>query len=236
MTIAVTVITTYNEAPSLGALVTAMRQYGDVIVIDDQSTDETMSLATVAGALVYSTLQRSGIGQSLMTGWRYALDYGAQRIIQIDAGGSHCPQDAKEMIVASDHFDVVVGSRFCRGACYINKGRRLRPLASRAMALTCNLFDGRTAHDWTSGYRIFTADAVQRLLQYRYYARMHGWQIETLHRARQERMSIGEIPITYIAGRSSFNGKVALEASNVVLQMFFHGTPSLEQRAQWKQS
>lgn len=219
------VITTLNEEETIGGLVGSLKAHGlQVVVVDDCSTDDTALLALQAGAVVIETAQRMGIGPALMMGWREALRREATRVVQLDAGGSHDPAQAKHLIgvLQLTGADVVVGSRFMAGATYNATTGRMRPRMSRAAAVACNLATGAKFHDWTSGYRAFTADALRVLLNTYYTARMHGWQIEVLARANAAGMRIVECPIAYTAGRSSFNWRVAHEASNSLLHVFFH--------------
>ena len=162
----------------------------------------------------------------LFRSWRYALaEYEPSYILQIDAGGSHDPAEARRMVRALDAgADVVIGSRFMPGAAYIG-GTWRRRVMSQAAALACNVTQGAHVRDWTSGYRLFTADAAFALLQYKYWQRMHGWQIAVLARANALGLNVVEVPITYRAGRSSFNGKVALEAANTWLDIMHHIPP-----------
>ncbi len=145
--------------------------------------------------------------------------------MQLDAGGSHDPDEAKRMVDALvvTGADLIVGSRFMHGSGYDNThGRRFRPLLSRCAALACNVATGAKYSDWTSGMRALTADAARELFGYNYFSRMHGWQIEVLAKANATGMRIYEWPIHYVAGRSSFNWRVAHEASNAWLQVLFH--------------
>ncbi len=220
------VITTLNEVESIGPLVRQLIAHGmQVVVVGDQSADATVHAAMDAGATVYQTTTRAGIGPCLMRGWKYAIEAGATRLVQLDAGGSHDPDEAKRMIdaLAITWSDVIIGSRFMQGSVYDNaRGRKLRPTMSRVATMACNWATGAHYTDWTSGMRAFTAGAARELLGYHYFSQMHGWQIEILARANARGMRIYEWPIHYVAGRSSFNLRVAHEASNAWLQVFFH--------------
>jgi len=120
--------------------------------------------------------------------------------------------------------DVVIGSRFVKGSRYT--GRPRRALMSRVASMACN-FAQPGAHwsDWTSGFRAFTAPALQALLGKRYFAKMHGWQIEVLAHAGHLGLEIAEAPISYRAGRSAFNRHIANEAFLVWLDIFFRIAP-----------
>jgi hypothetical protein len=88
-------------------------------------------------------------------------------------------------------------------------------MLSRIASAMCNRKTGLGFTDWTSGYRTYTKEALSILLDQAYDAEMHGWQIEVLYHAWKSGLSISEVPITYRAGRSSFNLGVALEAFRV---------------------
>lgn len=211
------VVTTLNEAESIGLLVSRLRADGlRVCVVDDASDDETAYVARQAGAHVLAHCLRKGIGPSLVEGWRWALGQGATAVVQLDAGGSHDPAGACVMLGRLAEADVVVGSRFRPGAAY-HGGLRRQGL-SRAAALACNVryFHALTGlSDWTSGYRAFSAAALRKLARVNYTATMHGWQIEVLQAALWLGLRVAEAPITYYGGRSSFNRRVAKEAFGV---------------------
>lgn len=204
------VITTRNEAQSIGRLVVELLGHDWVIVVDDQSTDGTAAAAQRAGACVISTSARMGIGPSLLLGWARALELGATRVVQLDAGGSHEPWEAHRLLTRLRDADVVVGSRYRATSVY--KGRPMRQVMSQLAAAACNHRAGACISDWTSGYRAFRADALRLLLVQPYQCRMHGWQIEVLDAALRLGLTVGEAPISYTAGRSAFNARVAREA------------------------
>jgi dolichol-phosphate mannosyltransferase len=215
-------ITTYNEEASIASLVKEFARFGDnwyrVYVVDDGSTDDTVLEAFNAGAYrVWQTGGQCGIGPCLMKAWELALADDPLKIIQIDAGGSHDPKDVLTMALAGYGVDLVIGSRFMPGGHFVRPWEfaptsGLRPFLSKAAALACNWMQGTTFKDWTSGYRIFSPRLLRALLQVPYECKMHGWQIEVLGYAMEFGAVVREAPITYTAGRSSFNRKVAWEA------------------------
>lgn len=219
------VITTRNEAGTIRALVSELRANGfaPVVVVDDQSDDHTLDFAFDAGAKTLSNLSRYGIGLSLMRGWHWAILANCDYIVQIDAGGSHDPNEAMDLVelARATGAGVVIGSRFCKGARYT--GNPKRALMSRLAAFMCNLAQhGAHYSDWTSGYRVFSRRALETLLPIQYRGRMHEWQIEVLARAGEAGLRIVEAPITYSAGRSSFNRKVAWAAFQMWGHVFNH--------------
>ncbi len=211
----VAVIPTLNEEDSIDALVEALLGYVDEVLVIDAGLDQTLHLARHRGAYVLGTRGRPGLAAQLQLGWKLAVHgLHAAQVLQLDAGGSHDPHQAPRLLELAHQAqaDLVLGSRFLPGSEYRGNPRRRR--ASRLAARLCNLAQ-RHAHwsDWTSGYRLFTADAVQTLLGHTYQATMHAFQIESLAWAGADGLRIIEAPITYTAGRSSLDWRAINEAS-----------------------
>ena len=208
------VVTTRNEHASIYSLVNELRASGyvsRVVVVDAASTDGTPDLAEKAGALVLRE-PRIPIAPALMKGWCAALEAGALGIVQLDAGFSHSAWDVPRLVNGLRQADFVVGSRFLPDSKYVG-GRRVRSFFSRMAALACNATWGyHVVSDWTSGFRAMTAPVATMLLSHSYQAKMHGWQIEVLINVLRNSHKVTEVPITYQAGRSSMNSRIALEA------------------------
>lgn len=221
------VITTRNEGQTIHGLVRTFTRYGwNVYVVDDDSGDETATLAALGGAKVVVNARRQGIGPCLMQAWRMAREDGHACVLQIDAGDSHQARDCLAIFnaAAASEADMVIGSRFLPGSKYDNwNGSWYRPMLSRLAALAMNYAQwGAKYTDWTSGYRYFNDKALDLLLRKNYIAKMHGWQIETLAYAGEAGLKIIEVPISYKAGRSSFNKTVAWEAIMTFLHVMHH--------------
>lgn len=92
------VVPALNEAATIGAVLTRIREYGYPIVVDDGSRDATAELARAAGADVVSHPQNIGYDGALNTGFARAAELGFKYVITIDADGQHNPAQLTEMI------------------------------------------------------------------------------------------------------------------------------------------
>jgi len=205
------VITALNEADTIDFLVSDLKAKGlEVIVIDDGSTDATGDVAKMAGAIVVRHSESHGIGKSLMEAWRLAIGRKWDYTLQIDAGGSHNPDDLPRFAG-----DVMIGSRFLPPSEYI--GRGWRKYASRLTAILLNFATHKRVSDWTSGYRVFSRDEVDILLRGNYMTNMHTWQIEVLAYALENNLTVAEFPISYRAGQSTMKWKTVDDLIKVYL-------------------
>lgn len=219
------VIPTLNEAESIKDLVeffTFNNLY--VIVVDDNSSDETRELAHYAGAYVIHNTERKGLNRSLWQGINLALENSFDYIATVDAGRSHDPNHLFVMLNFMNDYDLVIGSRFLPFSEYENsKGKWYRPYLSKLAAKLCNLAQhGSNYTDWTSGYRVYRSSLLNSLKRFSYNAKMHPVQIEMLGRATQLGAKVIEYPISYIAGKTSFNKSVANETFKIWLQLLNH--------------
>jgi len=105
------VLPAFNEGPSIGAAVTALRasaDWHDVLVIDDGSTDNTGAAARDAGARVVRHPYNKGNGAAIKTGIRNAT---SEWIVIVDADGQHRAEDALRVVGRLGDYDLVIGSR-----------------------------------------------------------------------------------------------------------------------------
>lgn len=108
------VIPAMNESESIGAVVAAVRSYGQPIVVDDGSIDGTGSLAISAGAVVVTHKTNRGYDRALESGLKRAIDDGYDFVVTLDADGQHAPEllaPVLEQLLAG--VDMVIGVRDC---------------------------------------------------------------------------------------------------------------------------
>jgi glycosyltransferase involved in cell wall biosynthesis len=142
------VVPAYNESPSIGALVSALRTaapWHEIIVVDDGSTDETGRSAADAGARVLRHPYNKGNGASVKTGIRQAR---ADFVLILDADGQHRPSDACRLVSKLGEYELVVGARSPATQAGISRRAGNALLNGLASYLT-----ERRIPDLTSGFR-----------------------------------------------------------------------------------
>ena len=113
---ALIVVPAYNEELTIGSVVALARKYGDVLVVDDGSTDRTSEIAKEVGALVIRHKRNLGKGRALKTAFDYALNKEYDVIVTMDADGQHNPDEIPILIdpIVKDEADLIIGSRYLR--------------------------------------------------------------------------------------------------------------------------
>ena len=130
---ALVIVPTFNERENLPVLATTLMQDPEVgmLIVDDRSPDGTGGLADGLardhpGRIeVMHRTERPGLGRSYIDGIRSVLDRPVDVICQMDCDLSHDPEHLRDLIAASEHADVVIGSRYIPGGQIVNwPGRR----------------------------------------------------------------------------------------------------------------
>ena len=109
------VVPVFDEGPTLGPVVEAVRAHCPVIVVDDASTDESARIASRAGAVeVLRHPRREGKGAALRTGFGAALRHDAAAVATLDGDGQHDPADLPRLLAAHREAPdaLVLGDRF----------------------------------------------------------------------------------------------------------------------------
>ena len=141
----VMVVPTYNEAENLAWIVGRVRAAQpelDVLVVDDGSPDGTGRIADELAAAdphvkVVHRTQKAGLGAAYRAGFRVALDAGYDVIGEMDADGSHQPEQLDRLLDAIRTADLVIGSRWVPGGSIVNW-----PKSREALSRGGNLYVG----------------------------------------------------------------------------------------------
>lgn len=218
----VMVIPTYNEVDNLESVVGRLRAAvpeSDVLVVDDGSPDGTGELADRLAAddeqvHVLHRSRKEGLGAAYLAGFDWALARGYDRIGEMDADGSHLPEQLPRLVQALDDADLVIGSRYVPGGAIRNWSRR-RELISRAGNLYVRGLLGMSVRDATAGFRLFRREALEAINLAQVESQGYVFQADLAFRAWDAELRVREVPITFVErvhGESKMTADVARES------------------------
>lgn len=216
------IIPTYNESESLPGVIARVRESvpdADVLVADDNSPDGTGRLADeLAGSdphiHVLHRPGKEGLGRAYLAGFAWGLERGYDVLVEMDADGSHRPEELPRLLAQIPHSDVVLGSRWVPGGSVVNWPLSRRVL-SQGGSLYTRLALGIPTRDATGGYRAYRASALRELDLATVDSNGYCFQIDLLWRALQRGLVVREVPITFVereAGTSKMSGRIVREA------------------------
>lgn len=205
MSVAV-VLPTYCEAGNIEKLIREIQELKlnlFITVIDDSSPDGTAGIVKKIqkeydNVHLFIRPKKLGLGTAIITAFRLILSLENQpdHIVTMDADYSHNPQDIPRLVrVARCGYDLVIGSRYCRGGKIIG-WHRVRWLISRVANLIASAIIGTRIHDCTSGLRCYSKRYIESVLP-NLHSQTYEIQIETVKQARLQGFRVKEIPITF---------------------------------------
>jgi len=205
------VLPTYNERENLEKVVAGVRHLGhDVLVVDDASPDGTGQLADElaeadSGVRVLHRERKLGIGSAYEDAFRIGLDEGSSLFVEMDADGSHRPQDLDVIVdAARGSGGLAIGSRYMRGG-EIAGWPAHRLLLSRGANVYCRTLLRLRVRDCTSGFRCYTRQLLAAMQLDRIVSQGYSFQIEMVHRTVRLGYPVVEVPIRFedrVAGAS----------------------------------
>ena len=213
-------IPTFNERENIVALLEAvLAEVPDshVLVVDDDSPDRTWELVEELmrrepRVYMLRRIGERGRGTAMVAGFKWALDRGAASIVEMDADFSHQPSRVRALLEELESCDVVLGSRFVPGGTDCDRGR-LRRAVSRFARWYLRLLFGYRVSDPTSGFRCFSAEALEKM-DFRNMRSVGAFAVtESLSRCHRAGLRIHEVPIEFIdrkKGMSKMGGGMLL--------------------------
>lgn len=226
------IIPTYNERENAVRMVRrlmAMEFCFDLLIVDDGSPDGTAELVkqeqTTFGDRLH-LIERSGklgLGTAYITGFKFALERGYDRIYEMDCDFSHNPDDLVRLDAMLEEQDVAIGSRYSRGVNVVNwpMGRLLMSYSASKYVRCVTRMPVCDATAGFVGYRREVLDAIDLD---RVEMNGYGFQIEMKYTAWTLGFNIGEVSIIFIdreAGTSKMSSGIFGEAFFGVLKLPF---------------
>lgn len=137
----------------------------DVLLVDDASTDGTLELARALGIRAYQHERNRGYGANQKTCYRAALDLGADIVVMLHPDYQYDPRliSAMAAMVASDIYDLVLGSRILGGQAIAGGMPRYKYVANRFLTLVENWLVGAKLSEYHTGYRAYSRRILETL-------------------------------------------------------------------------
>lgn len=192
------------------------------LVIDSYSKDRTEEIIrrkekqnNKVKCIFYK--ESRGVISCYLEGFRQALADGAERILEMDGGGSHLPSEIPQFLERMDEgYDCVWGSRFMRGGS-MRKQPLYRRLLSYGGTFLSNLVLKTNLKDMTSGFEGFQAKVLQNMNLGFFLSTGHMYQTEMRFYCRK--LKTIEVPIHYVGTASSLKSSSVTEALKILFRL-----------------
>ncbi len=218
------IIPTYNELENLPLIlgrVHTSRPDVHVLVVDDGSPDGTgrladeLALADPDRVHVMHRTAKDGLGAAYLAGFAWGLARQYSVLVEMDADGSHAPEQLYRLLDAIDNgADVAIGSRYVEGGTVRNWPWR-RLVLSRTANTYSRLLLGVGIRDITAGYRAYRREVLEKIDLSSVDSKGYCFQIDLTWRAINHDFTIVEVPITFTErelGVSKMSGSNIREA------------------------
>ena len=201
----VVLIPTYNERENIALIVLRLRAAVpevDILVLDDNSPDGTGAVADRLAAddgqvRVLHRTSKEGLGMAYLAGFGWALERDYDVMVEMDADGSHQPEQLRSLLQALAGADVVLGSRWVPGGSVVNW-----PVHRKVLSVGGNLYVrvllGMPIGDATGGYRAYRASALKTLDLEQVASQGYCFQVDLVWRAIRAGLRVVEVPITFV--------------------------------------
>ncbi len=218
----VVLIPTYNEKDNLPRIVGRVRASvpsADILVLDDNSPDGTGAVADGLAAAdpqvhVLHRPGKQGLGAAYKAGFAWALERGYDAAVEMDADGSHQPEQLPALLEAARDADLVIGARWVRGGSVVNW-----PAHRKALSVGANIYTklmlGLPVNDATGGYRVYRTSALRAMDLDSVSSAGYGFQVDMTVALVRAGLRAVEVPIEFVEreiGESKMSGNIVSEA------------------------
>ncbi|MHB0929730.1 MAG: polyprenol monophosphomannose synthase [Candidatus Nanopelagicales bacterium] len=219
-------IPTYNERENLPLIITRLFTANPTVhalIIDDGSPDGTGTLADEMAAAderisVLHRTEKAGLGAAYRAGFAKAIADGATLIVEMDADGSHQPEQLPLLLAKAGEADLVLGSRWVRGGSVRNW-----PLHRKLLSVGGNTYARFMLRvpirDITGGYRVFRVSTLQRIDYAAVTTSGYVFQVDMAYRVLKAGLRVVEVPIEFVErelGASKMSQHIVIEAMQQV--------------------
>ncbi|MBF0543132.1 MAG: glycosyltransferase family 2 protein [Candidatus Riflebacteria bacterium] len=161
-------IPAFNESRALShtlsGLILKIKNNCEILVIDDGSEDETLSIASKHGVKTARLPVNLGYGAALQTGYKYAVRNQYDFLVQMDADGQHEPECIDDLLapILDGKADLAIGNRFHDKCNYLSPF--LRKCGRIFFSIIFKIFCGKSISDPTSGFRAMNSKTFKMLI------------------------------------------------------------------------
>ena len=194
------------------------------VILDNASKDKTYNIVkklekkNKSLKLIWAPKNKTVV-DAYMTGYKTCLKTNYDWILEIDAGGSHRPENLFNFIKFMNlEFDCIYGSRFCKGGKMLNSNY-IRYIFSKGGSLLTALFFKVNLKDTTSGYQIFTKNILKKIVNKKLLSTNRFFQTEIKIYTRK--LNIKEVPIQYICKTHTLNLFAIFESIYLLIKLRF---------------
>ena len=216
------VIPTYNEAENIRVITERLRTAvpnADVLIADDNSPDGTGDIADELAAddehiKVLHREGKQGLGAAYLAGFAWAKEHGYDAVVEMDADGSHAPEELPKLLDALSNADLVLGSRWVPGGKVVNWPAH-RFAISRIGNFYVRMAIGVPIKDITGGYRAFRMPVLDKIELDSVASQGYCFQVDLAWRALRQGFRVVELPITFAErerGASKMSSSIVREA------------------------
>jgi dolichol-phosphate mannosyltransferase len=215
------IVPTYNEAENIRLITDRVRRSVpsvDMLIADDNSPDGTGGIADELAAsdnhiFVMHRAGKQGLGAAYVAGFSWAKDKGYDVVVEMDADGSHAPEELTKLLDALRDTDAVLGTRYVPGGSVHNWPLH-RLLLSRGGNIYIRMALGMPFKDATGGYRAYRMAVLDKIDVATVSSQGYSFQVELAWRAYKHGFRIAEVPITFTErerGASKMSGNIFKE-------------------------
>jgi glycosyltransferase involved in cell wall biosynthesis len=190
------IIPAYNEEKAIGNVIKEIpNSVSEIIVISNNSTDNTIQVAKEAGATVLSE-NRKGYGYACLKGMEYiaSQEIKPDIVVFLDGDYSDYPEELTKIIepIQNDNIDFVIGARVAR----LREKHAMTPQQVFGNWLATTLMKGFFSARFTD-LGPFRAIKYDKLLALQMEDKTYGWTVEMQLKVLKQKMSYEEIPVRY---------------------------------------
>jgi dolichol-phosphate mannosyltransferase len=216
------IVPTYNEIENLSVIAGRLHAAvpdAHLLVVDDASPDGTGALADTLAAEgdwvhVLHRTGKEGLGAAYLAGFAWAREHGYDVVVEMDADGSHAPEQLPTMLAALEDADLVLGSRWVEGGRVVNWPKS-REILSRGGNAYTRLVLGLPLRDATGGYRAYRREKLDEVLSGSVASQGYCFQVDLAWQMWRAGHRVVEVPITFVErerGESKMSRAIVVEA------------------------